>query len=227
MAVDPADDCTFWYTNEYLKASGTFNWSTWITSFRFPGCGVQQTLTSIAVSPTSANVLTGAAQQFTATALDQNGSPMATQPPFSWVVNGGGTISASGLFTAGSTAGGQFTVTATSGGVTGTASVTVTSAPPDFSFSVSPSQQSVKQGSIATFNVSITLINSFSGSVNLSVSGQPSGSTVTFTPNPASSTSTMTVQTVGGVRGAFTLTITGVSLSLSHKATATLTVTKH
>jgi hypothetical protein len=227
MTIDPADDCTFWYTNEYLKASGTFNWSTWITSFRFPGCGVQQTLTSIAVSPTSANVLTGAAQQFTATALDQNGSPMATQPPFSWVVNGGGTISASGLFTAGSTAGGQFTVTATSGGVTGTASVTVTSAPPDFSFSVSPSQQSVKQGSIATFNVSITLINSFSGSVNLSVSGQPSGSTVTFTPNPASSTSTMTVQTVGGVRGAFTLTITGVSLSLSHKATATLTVTKH
>ena len=227
MTVDPVDDCTFWYTNEYLKASGTFNWSTWITSFKFPGCGVQQTLTSIAVSPASAKVLTGASQQYTATARDQSGNPMATQPAFTWSVNGGGSIGASGLFTAGSTAGGQFTVTATSGGVTGTASVTVTSAPPDFSLSVSSSQQSVKQGSIATFNVSITLINSFSGSVNLSVSGQPSGSTVTFTPNPASSTSTMTVQTVGGVRGAFTLTITGVSLSLSHKATATLTVTKH
>ena len=38
MTVDPVDDCTFWYTNEYLKSSGTFNWSTWITSFRFPGC---------------------------------------------------------------------------------------------------------------------------------------------------------------------------------------------
>jgi hypothetical protein len=38
MQVDPVDDCTFWYTNEYLKAGGTFNWSTWIVSFKFPGC---------------------------------------------------------------------------------------------------------------------------------------------------------------------------------------------
>ncbi len=38
MTVDPVDDCTFWYTNEYLKSNGTFNWSTWITSFKFPGC---------------------------------------------------------------------------------------------------------------------------------------------------------------------------------------------
>ncbi|HEY3310318.1 MAG TPA: hypothetical protein VGK00_01645 [Anaerolineales bacterium] len=38
MTVDPVDDCTFWYTNEYLKASGSFNWSTRIASFKFPGC---------------------------------------------------------------------------------------------------------------------------------------------------------------------------------------------
>jgi hypothetical protein len=38
MTVDPVDDCTFWYTTEYLKSSGTFNWSTWIASFKFPGC---------------------------------------------------------------------------------------------------------------------------------------------------------------------------------------------
>jgi hypothetical protein len=38
MSIDPVDDCTFWYTNEYLKASGTFNWSTWIVNFKFPGC---------------------------------------------------------------------------------------------------------------------------------------------------------------------------------------------
>ncbi len=25
MTVDPVDDCTFWYTSEYLKANGTFN----------------------------------------------------------------------------------------------------------------------------------------------------------------------------------------------------------
>jgi hypothetical protein len=38
LAVDPVDDCTFFYTTEYLKTSGTFNWSTRIASFKFPGC---------------------------------------------------------------------------------------------------------------------------------------------------------------------------------------------
>ena len=38
MAIDPTDDCTFWYTTEYLKSSGTFNWSTHLASFKFPGC---------------------------------------------------------------------------------------------------------------------------------------------------------------------------------------------
>ena len=38
MSVDPVDDCTFWYTSEYLKADGTFNWSTRIASFKINGC---------------------------------------------------------------------------------------------------------------------------------------------------------------------------------------------
>jgi hypothetical protein len=87
---------------------------------------VNQTLTSITVAPASATVSTGATQQFTATALDQFNAALAPQPSFTWAVSGGGTISAAGLFTAGNTAGGPFTVTATSGGVNGTAGVTVT-----------------------------------------------------------------------------------------------------
>jgi fibronectin type 3 domain-containing protein len=39
MSIDPVDDCTFWYTNEYLNTNGTFNWSTWIVAFKFPLCG--------------------------------------------------------------------------------------------------------------------------------------------------------------------------------------------
>ena len=38
LTVDPSDDCTFFYTNEYLKADGTFNWSTQIASFKLAGC---------------------------------------------------------------------------------------------------------------------------------------------------------------------------------------------
>jgi hypothetical protein len=38
MQIDPADDCTFWYTNEYIPANGSFNWTTRIASFKFPNC---------------------------------------------------------------------------------------------------------------------------------------------------------------------------------------------
>ncbi len=86
-------------------------------------------LTSITVSPSSASVSTGQPRQFTAIAYDQNGAQISPQPTFTWSVSGGGSINASGLFTAGSTAGGPYTVTAQSGGVSGTASVTVSSTP--------------------------------------------------------------------------------------------------
>jgi hypothetical protein len=38
MSIDPADDCTFWYTTEYLPSNGSFNWNTRIASFKFPSC---------------------------------------------------------------------------------------------------------------------------------------------------------------------------------------------
>ena len=38
MRVDPFDDCTFWYTTEYLPSDGKFNWSTRIASIKFPNC---------------------------------------------------------------------------------------------------------------------------------------------------------------------------------------------
>ncbi|MCV2368655.1 hypothetical protein [Roseateles oligotrophus] len=38
MQIDPADECTFWYTTQYIGANGTFNWRTKIASFKFPNC---------------------------------------------------------------------------------------------------------------------------------------------------------------------------------------------
>jgi hypothetical protein len=42
MTVDPVDDCTFWYVNEYYPVSGTpadtRPWHTRIASFKLPGC---------------------------------------------------------------------------------------------------------------------------------------------------------------------------------------------
>jgi len=37
MTVDPSDGCSFWYTNEYVVANGT--WATKVASFKFDACG--------------------------------------------------------------------------------------------------------------------------------------------------------------------------------------------
>ncbi|RMF93197.1 MAG: hypothetical protein D6736_02100, partial [Nitrospinota bacterium] len=42
MMIDPTDDCTFWYTQEYYAQTGGLSgigWRTRIASFRFPSCG--------------------------------------------------------------------------------------------------------------------------------------------------------------------------------------------
>ncbi len=39
MAVDPTDDCTFWYTQEYYASTTNAGWRTRIGSFKFPSCG--------------------------------------------------------------------------------------------------------------------------------------------------------------------------------------------
>jgi hypothetical protein len=38
LTVDPADDCTFWYTTEYYDTTSSFNWRTRIGNFKFPSC---------------------------------------------------------------------------------------------------------------------------------------------------------------------------------------------
>ena len=60
MNIDPADDCTFWFSTEYLKSSGTFNWSTHINSFKLPGCAspVVDDFT-ISATPTAGSVVQG------------------------------------------------------------------------------------------------------------------------------------------------------------------------
>ncbi|MEO8507104.1 MAG: Ig-like domain-containing protein [Betaproteobacteria bacterium] len=69
MTVDPADDCTFWYTNEYYdtQVNGTAgNWHTRIGSFKYPSCvSAAATTTTLASSLNPSTV--GASVTFTAT----------------------------------------------------------------------------------------------------------------------------------------------------------------
>jgi hypothetical protein len=49
MAVDPVDDCTFWYTQQYIETTGLVSWQTRVASFRFPNCSLEPkgTLTGV------------------------------------------------------------------------------------------------------------------------------------------------------------------------------------
>jgi len=38
MSVDPTDDCTMWYTDQYMPASGDFKWATHLNSFKLGTC---------------------------------------------------------------------------------------------------------------------------------------------------------------------------------------------
>src|SRR5207253_3333275 len=62
MTVDPVDDCTFWYTTEYLKANGTFNWSTRIVSFKLAGCNTPLPTPTAPSAPTNVTATAGNAQ---------------------------------------------------------------------------------------------------------------------------------------------------------------------
>ena len=50
MAVDPTDDCTFWYTQEYYTTTSARGWQTRIGAFWFPSCPVSGPRLSLWVS---------------------------------------------------------------------------------------------------------------------------------------------------------------------------------
>lgn len=97
-----------------------------------------------------------------------------------------------------------------------------------FSLAVSPSSLSIAQGSSGNYTITVNPAGGFTGSVTLSVSGGlPSGASASFGPNPAMSSSVLKIN-VGSrtPAGTYTLTVKGVSGSLSNTTSATLTVTQ-
>src|SRR6266540_4118916 len=116
--------------------------------------------------------------------------------------------------------------------VFGTASYAVLAAAskPDFSIAASPSSQTVSPGGKTTYTASITRLNGFTGSVNLALSGLPSGATASFGVNPVGSSQSSSVLTVNTSpstpSGSYTLSITGASGNLSHSTTVKLVVQK-
>lgn len=176
-------------------------------------------VSSVVVSPASVNLERDETQQFIAEVSDTDGNPLPDAPVTWSVTNGGGTINASGLFTAGAT-GGTFTntVVASSNGITGSASVTVTVPPAPQITDVSP------PAALAGDTVTVSGQNFISGAqvhvgstqtddVNVS-----SATTLTFTvPTIANDTYSVTVTNPDGQFGSLQNALTISSLNwLNH-----------
>jgi hypothetical protein len=175
--------------------------------------------TSITVTPAAATLQTGAAQQYTAILRDAGNNVVAGTVTWS-VVNGGGTITSTGLFTAGNAAGAfPATIKATSGALSGTASVTVT--PALASITVTPNPSVVIANGTQQFaatgidgsgaNFAITPVWSV-----VNGGGTIDANTGVFTAGPTAGAFPSTIKaTSNGVSGFATVTVTAVPPTLA------------
>jgi subtilase family serine protease len=203
---------------------------------------------NISASPTAVSVVQGSSGTSTVTtavsggfssaiALTASGQPTGVTvsfSPTSIAAPGAGTSTAT-FTVASTTAAGTYaiTVTGTGGGLTETASVslTVTAAgTPAFTLSASPTSVSVVQGSSGTSTVTTAVSGGFSSAIALTASGQPTGVTVAFNPTsiaaPGSGTSTATFTVAStAAAGTYAISVTGTGGGITHTATVSFTVT--
>jgi hypothetical protein len=194
--------------------TGTVSASTGVTITGGTGGSVA----SITISPASPSLAVGATQQFTATALNAMGQ-VVPGAPIAWsVVNGGGSISMAGLFTAGNVAGSfANTVRASSGTASATVSVTVTPGPVA-TVAVTPAAATLAPGGMTTFTAQAR--DSFNNVVpsTFTWSATPAAGTITqggaFTASSTLGTYNAAVTaTVGTVSGTANVTIQAGALA--------------
>lgn len=178
-------------------------------------------LATITVTPNPETLAAGAQQQFTAVGRDGAGNVIPITPTWS-TTNPPGTINAtSGLFTAGSTAG-TFanSVRATEGSISGTATVTVTSAPPAAlaTITVTPNPSTLETGDRQTFTAVGRDANGVVVPINPTWSVTNGGGTV-----PAGSTGQTVVFTAGNTTGTFTNTVRATQGAIFGRATVIVT----
>ncbi len=144
------------------------------------GVTVQQTPTGVIVTPSSITVAPGGSQQFSATATDQFGNAIAS-PTFNWSITGAGnSIDGTGLALLGATPG-TFTVTATLGGASNTASITASGTAPivsAFQVNDGSAQRAMVDSLTVTFNEPVTLSP---GAITLNLLSQTGGSSTPIT----------------------------------------------
>ena len=187
----------------------------------------QPPVATITSPATNVTVNPGGSVSFAGTGTDSDG----TITGYSWTFPGGvpGTSSAAnagpvsysnpGSYVA------SFAVTDDKGLASQAATRTVTVS--NFTLSATPASQAVMAGQNATYTATVTAVSGFTGTVDLTVTGLPSGATATFTPaSVTGSGSSSLVISTGATTptGSFPLEIRGTSGPLARTANITLVV---
>jgi len=244
MSVDPTDDCTFWFTGEYLKTTGTFNWSSRVGAFKFPNCPYRPANDfALSISSGSTVVSKERPARFTVnttlvggTAEDvqltveglPTGLSATFEPP---VVEAGGstTLTLSASTSAERAYLVPFNVVGTSASVSRVvlARFDVVRDPNDFSLVLEPSTRAVPSGKNASLDVVTARTSGISEPVTLEVSGLPTGVSGAFIPAvvQAGERATLTLTATADAPGArATFTVTGRSPSALHSETGLVLV---
>jgi hypothetical protein len=148
---------------------------------------VSQTLSSIAIAP-PATMTTSSTQQLTATALDQFGSAMVAQPGLTWSASSG-SFTGNGLYHSTSSAGAP-TVTASGGGISGQATLSVVKSPAALA---SPNTVNGTTTTLTAVGMNSGLLYTFSWSVT----AKPSGAKTPTFSDSSSTTTTVTFYQAG------------------------------
>jgi hypothetical protein len=174
---------------------------------------------------TPANGFTGTVA-FSVTGLP-SGATGAFTPP-SLTTSGSSTLNVS---TSAATPPGSYplTIRGVSGTVTRTVNVTlvVDAVNADFTIAATPATRTIARGAVATYTVTITAGQGFSGTVNLTASDVPARTTAAFSPASIvnSGTSVFSVDTDNNTqKKTHTVTITGTGGGRVHSVTVTVTV---
>ncbi len=175
MNIDPSDDCTFWYTNEYIAATGSFNWHTRIGNFRFANCFPIIPDFSITSNPTSQAVVAGSSTTYTINTAVLSGTPETITPTVAGLPAG-----VTGMFSPQHvTAGGSSTlkVTVPAGTTASTSTLTITGTAPSNTHTTTVSLTIANQPPVVTIT-SPANASSVSGTITVSANATDSDGTV-------------------------------------------------
>jgi hypothetical protein len=239
LSVDPSDDCTFWYTGEYIPADGAFNWRTRIATFRLPGCAPPAADFAVWVSPGRRTLARGRTASYAISTAALH--PTATGETLALSIVPSLPAGIAGSIVPASVAPGQvatltlaaardaalgevpFTVHAAQRGTVQTGSGTAEVIANDFTAALDRTGTVIGAAGTTTIQIATSLVAGTAETVTFSATRLPAGVTATFQPASVAAGGSSTLRLTGSQivqPGQTIMRVTAASASASHRLEA-------